>query len=213
MTSLINIAAILVFAFLVVAIVMVALRFLIPSEPYRSKGAERSAVITARNVALDVVCLLAVLALVGLSIEIRLAYGAPFGSRDPQTVEVIEVGDCERAPLGFGIARACELSAYRYVDADENSAPWPQSIEVVSGDPVRPGDLVARYSSAGWKDFLLLGSGGSRWQPVSAVNRPSMVWLPSATLIAATMLTAALRRTRRRIPAQSSTGQGSAEPA
>ena len=190
MTTLINLGAILVFALLVFAVVAVALRFLIPSEPYRSAHTERSRADSWRRGLADVAGLLAVLALVNLAVEVRFAYGAPFGERGDTTVAVVEVGECERGPLGFGIARKCELASFGYPAAD----PSPGAIEVATGEPVTPGDLVAEYSSSGWTDFALIGSGGSRWQPVSAEERPNLVWLPTATLVAATALVAALRK-------------------
>jgi hypothetical protein len=190
MTTLVNLGAVLVFALVVFAVVAVALRFLIPSEPYPSARAERSRADSWRRGLADVVGLLAVLALLNLAVEVRFAYGAPFGERGDATVEVVEVGACERGPLGFGVARTCGLASFRSSAAD----PPPGVIEVVTGAPVAPGDLVAEYSSSGWTDFALIGSGGSRWQPVSAEERPNLVWLPTATLVAATALVAALRR-------------------
>lgn len=190
METLINIAAILVFAFVIFAAVAVGLRFLIPMEPYRPAGAERSKASQVRHMLADVVGTLAVLAMVFLAVEIRFAYGAPSGERGPVTVEVVEVGECHRATLGFGVSRTCELQAYSYQSPDALSGP----IEVVSGDPVEAGDRVAHYSSSGWTELVLLGSGGSNWQPVAAEDRPNLVWLPTATLTAASLLTIAVRR-------------------
>lgn len=192
MNALVNIAAILVFAFLVFAAVAVALRFLIPAEPYRPERPERSR--SRRRVLADLVGTLAVLALVFLAVEVRFAHGAPFGDRGVPVVEVVEVGKCERPALGFGISRSCEVTAYRYIDSDRE--PWSPTIDVVTGNLLRPGDQVATYSASGWITFVFLGSNGSHWQPVSAEDRPNLVWLPTATLIAATALLGALRKRR-----------------
>jgi hypothetical protein len=205
MSSLVNIAAILVFAFLVFGGVMVALRFLIPAEPYRPERPNRSR--TRRRMLVDLVGVLAVIALMQLAVEVRLAYGAPFGERAYPVVEVVGVGDCERGPLGFGVVRSCEVTEYQYTAWEQGPAPWSEAIEVATGEAVEPGDRIAHYSSSGWTDFALLGSGGSRWQPVSAEDRPNLVWLPTATLIAATALSAALlKRYPRRVSGGTTVG-------
>jgi hypothetical protein len=192
MTALVNVAGILLFAFLVFAAVTVGLRFLIPSEPYRAERGGRPR--TARRMLSGLINTLAVVALMLLAIEVRFAYGAPFGDRGAPVVEVVEVGECERAALGFGVARSCELAAFRYAAFEQDPAPWDGPIEVVTGEPVRPGDQVACYSSYGWTAFAFLGSGGSHWQPVAAEGRPNLVWLPTATLVVATALSAGLQR-------------------
>lgn len=201
MTSLLNLAAILVFALLVFVIVKVALRFLIPSEPYQPATAKRPREGTAsdrsragstRHTLIEIAGLAVVLAAVALAVEVRSAYGAPLGERGQPTVEVVDVGECERTPLGFGISRSCHLTSFRAPEQD--SAQWVGSIEVVTGEPVKPGDLVARYSPSRWTAYVFLGSTDPRWRPVSAEERPNLDWLPTATLIAATTLVAALRK-------------------
>jgi hypothetical protein len=198
MTSFINIAAILVFACLVFAVVAVALRFLIPSEPHRAARPERVGPGAVRRALTDIIGVLAILVVVHLALELRFAYGAPSGERDPISVEVIEVGACERGPIGFGIARTCKLTSYRYT-AERGPAPWDGWIEVVVGDPLRPGDQVGYYApanDAGWVRFALLGSADPHWRPVSAEDRPNLAWLPTATLIAAMILFSAFRKRR-----------------
>jgi hypothetical protein len=194
MTALINVSAVLLFAFLLFVIVAVALRLLIPSEPYKPATTERSRAGSARRALIEIAGYAVVLASVALAIEIRSAYGSPFGERSLPTVEVVDVGECERAPLGFGISRSCELTSFRSSDPEHHPTQRMDSIEVVTAEPVEPGDLVAQYSASAWTAYAFLGSTDSRWRPVSAEERPNLDWLPTATLIAATILVAALRK-------------------
>jgi hypothetical protein len=166
--------------------VAVALRLLIPSEPYKPATTERSRAGSARRALIEIAGYAVVLASVALAIEIRSAYGSPFGERSLPTVEVVDVGECERAPLGFGISRSCELTSFRSSDPEHHPTQRMDSIEVVTAEPVEPGDLVAQYSASAWTAYAFLGSTDSRWRPVSAEERPNLDWLPTATLIAAT---------------------------
>lgn len=196
MTSLVNIAAILVFALLVVVVVGVSLRFLVPSEPHRPATTERSRASSARRALLNIAGFIVLAAIMGLAFEVRAAYGSPFGERGLSTVEVVEVGDCERAPLGFGIARTCDLTSFRATDSEDLDTSWVASIEVVTGAPVEPGDLVAPYSPSRWTAYVFLDSTDARWRPVSAEDRPNLDWLPTATLFGATVLISVLMKRR-----------------
>jgi hypothetical protein len=188
MTALVNLGAVLVFALLVFAAVGAAFRFVLPAEPHQGREAEPRRV-RWRRMAADIVGVVALLALLDAALEVRAAFGSPLGDRDGFTVEVVEVGECERAPLGFGIARRCALTAYR-----SDSPPGAGSIEVVTGGPLRPGELVARYASSGWTAWLFLGSSEPRWFPVSAEDRPNLDWVPVAVLVGASVGIGALRR-------------------
>ncbi|GAA2171082.1 MULTISPECIES: hypothetical protein [Glycomyces] len=196
MTSLVNIAAILVFALLVFAVVGVSLRLLIPSEPHRPATTERSRAGSVRRALTNIAGFIAFAAAMGLAFEVRAAYGSPFGERGLPTVEVVEVGDCERAPLGFGIARTCDLTSFRATDSEDLDPSWVESIEVATGAPVEPGDLVAPYSPSRWTAYVFLGSTDARWRPVSAEGRPNLDWLPTVTLFGATVLFSAFMKRR-----------------
>lgn len=147
MNSLINIAAILVFAFLVFGAVALALRFLIPAEPHHAERPQGSR--GRLRMLADLLGMLAVLGLVLLATEVRLAYGSPFGERAHADVEVLEVGECERSAFGFGLVRSCRLDSYRHLSSNRVPNRWDEMIEVVADEPPRPGDRVAQYLSSG----------------------------------------------------------------
>lgn len=182
MTALINITAILVFAAVVAGAVYVGLRLFFRAQPSDPPVDQRRRPLLGLlgGIALAFLVILST----GVATAFQTSYGAPVGHPAGEVLEVVEVGECRRPVLGFGVVRSCEVTDYRSDVPEPNSRDRDETIKVVGGDPVAAGDRVARYWADGWERWLQLFAPGGQWRSIADEERPNLVWLPTAALLA-----------------------------
>jgi hypothetical protein len=200
MESLTNIVALLVCAAALSAVVLIMLRLAIPKEPH----APERPCLRKRIAAFGLPAAIIVVEL--LASAVVTAYGAPVGDSSNVVVEVLEAGDCRRPLSGFGLVQSCKPRGHSSTVPSELYLERGESLTVLGGDAVGPGDRIAEYTAVGWDRWPMPMAESSQWRSVADENRPNLLWLPAAALVATTLalgaLTKALRRWRTgRIPA------------
>ncbi|WP_199040654.1 hypothetical protein [Glycomyces salinus] len=193
MASLLDILSLLLCVAVVGGVVWVGLLLVTRTEPGRSHS-ESATKPSRKERLLGVLSFAAVLALTYAATAVQTAYGAPLGTQSSETVEVLEVRECSRPALDFGLVVSCDLSGYQRTD-DYWWLDGPDSI--LSSEAVEPGDRVAMFTASGWTRFFQPLPSDPQWRPIEDTDKPDLRWLPAAALIAGTTVASWIGRWRR----------------
>jgi hypothetical protein len=194
MESLTNIIGLLVCAAALTAVVLIGLRLAIPKDP-RAPDPERPR-LRNRIAAFGISAAFIVVEL--LASAVVTAYGAPVGDSSEVVVEVREAGDCRRPLSGFGLVQSCKAGGYSSTVPSERYLERGESPTVLGGDAVGPGDRITEYTAVGWDRWLMPMAEGSQWRSVADEDRPNLLWLPAAALVATVLALGALSKALRR---------------
>ncbi|GAB4009082.1 hypothetical protein GCM10029992_67170 [Glycomyces albus] len=193
MNPLLDILSLLLCVAVVGGIVWIGLLMITRTESGRS-DTEPAAKPSRTDRLIGVLGFTTVLALTFAATAVQTAYGAPVGDQSTETVEVLEVRECSRPALDFGLVVSCDLSGYQYPD-DHGWLDGPDSI--LSSEAVEQGDRVAEFTATGWTRFFQPLPSDPQWRPIEDTDKPDLKWLPAAALVAGTTVASWLGRWRR----------------